>query len=60
MDKSRNILLSCRDIWFGYVPEHIVLKGIFMDIHRENSSVYWEVMEPAKQPCYRYWLADET
>ncbi|WP_281774376.1 ABC transporter ATP-binding protein [Methanobacterium formicicum] len=32
-DKSRNILLSCRDIWFGYVPEHIVLKGIFMDIH---------------------------
>ncbi|WP_334097844.1 ABC transporter ATP-binding protein [Methanobacterium formicicum] len=33
VDKSRNILLSCRDIWFGYVPEHIVLKGIFMDIH---------------------------
>ena len=33
MDKSRNTLLSCKNVWFGYVPEHIVLKGIFMDIH---------------------------
>lgn len=33
MDKSRNTLLSCKNVWFGYVPEHIVLKGIFMNIH---------------------------
>jgi len=34
IESSKNHLLSCEDIWFGYVQEHIVLKGIFLDINQ--------------------------
>ena len=27
-----NSLLKCEDVWFGYLKDHIVLKGIFLDI----------------------------
>lgn len=33
LKKSPDILIKCEDVWFGYVKENIVLKGIFMDIN---------------------------
>lgn len=33
-DKNQDFLVSCKDIWFGYVSENVVLKGIFMDINQ--------------------------
>lgn len=32
-NKPQDLLVSCEDIWFGYVSENVVLKGIFMDIN---------------------------
>ncbi|MCE7699522.1 MAG: ATP-binding cassette domain-containing protein [Methanobacterium paludis] len=32
--KSSEVLIKCENIWFGYVKENIVLKGVFMDINR--------------------------
>lgn len=29
-----NVLLKCEDVWFGYLNNHIVLKGICLDIKR--------------------------
>lgn len=34
VNSSQNTLINCKDIWFGYMPENIVLKGISMDIHQ--------------------------
>jgi len=31
---NSNSLLKCYDVWFGYIKEHIVLKGIFLDINK--------------------------
>lgn len=34
VNSSQNTMISCKDIWFGYVLKNIVLKGISIDIHQ--------------------------
>ena len=31
---SSDILLKCKDIWFGYINDHIILRGVFLDIKK--------------------------
>ena len=31
-DKEVNNLLKCKNIWFGYIKDHIILKGVSLDI----------------------------
>lgn len=41
-DESKNMpsirsgeeLIKCRDIWFGYLRDHLVLKGVFLDVKK--------------------------
>ena len=29
-----NVLLKCEDVWFGYLKDHIVLKGVYLNIKK--------------------------
>ena len=31
---SSDVLLKCKDIWFGYITDHIILRGVFLDIKK--------------------------
>ncbi|MEN6291886.1 MAG: ATP-binding cassette domain-containing protein, partial [Methanobacterium sp.] len=31
---SSDVLLKCKDIWFGYITDHLILKGVFLDIKK--------------------------
>ncbi len=32
LDKHSKVLMECKDVWFGYLKEHIVLEGIFLQV----------------------------
>lgn len=29
-----DILLKCKDVWFGYINDHLILRGVFIDIKK--------------------------
>lgn len=31
---SSDVLLKCKDIWFGYINDHLILRGVFLDIKK--------------------------